>query len=123
MANKSKNQVKEELNALGVPFSTDNYKELCEMLTDALDSSATNIEDAPPETAPGPVIVTIVNKVKKRNVFLADSVRDENDKRFLHKEIGQRKYKGKIDQIVTIKHCERNAEGEWVTEFDIVLKD
>ncbi len=35
MANKSKKKVKAELTELGIPFNTDNYKELCDMLKDA----------------------------------------------------------------------------------------
>ena len=38
MANKSKKAVKAELNELGIPFTTDDYKILCTMLKDALDS-------------------------------------------------------------------------------------
>ena len=35
MANKSKQAVKEELNKLGIPFSTDNYQELCGLLKES----------------------------------------------------------------------------------------
>jgi hypothetical protein len=69
------------------------------------------------------ICVHIENRIRKRNIFLADSVRNERDVAFLNKEIGQRKYKGKIVSITTIKYCEVSAEGEWVTSFDIELKE
>ncbi len=129
MANKSKKQVKEELVKLGIPVVTDNYQELCGLLKDATkvdDSPEEGItislpeSDAPEETSS---VVTIVNRIKMRNVFLADSVRNERDATFLNAELRKRIYKGKVDKIVTIKHYDRNDEGEFVTEFDIVLKD
>ena len=114
MANISKQAVKDELNRLGIPFSTDNYQELCDML------KAANVEDEQPA---GPVIVHIENRIKKRNTFLADSVRNDSDERFLNAEIGQRIYKGKIFSITTKKYCVVSDEGEWVTTFDIELKE
>lgn len=66
--------------------------------------------------------ICIVNTIPKRNIFLADAVRMERDLAFLNAEIGQRKYKGKIKSITTIKHCEV-IDGNWVTEFDIELKE
>ena len=115
MAARSKQAVKDELNKLGIPFSTDNYRELCDML------DAANVEDEQPEDSP--VVVHIENRIKKRNVFMADSVRNDSDERCLNDEISKRKYKGKIFAITIKKYCDKSDEGEWVTTFDIELKD
>jgi len=114
MANRSKQAVKDELNKLGIPFDTDDYRELCGML------EAATVEDEQPAS---PVIVHIENRIKKRPTFLGDSVRNDRDKQFLNAEISKRIYKGKIFSITTKKYCEVSDEGEWVTTFDIELKE
>ena len=79
--------------------------------------------DKPETVKPEPArTVRIENRRKKRNMFLADAVRMEDDVKFLNKEIGKREYKGKIVKITTIKHCEVTPEGDWLTEFIIDLK-
>jgi len=132
MANISKNAVKMELNRLGVKFDTDNYQELCSLLKDSSlkpesrDSFKDDLDTAlatEDEAESIPVVVRIENRIRKRNVFLADSVRNDNDERFLNAEISQRKYKGKIFAITTTKYCVVSDEGEWVTTFDIEMKD
>lgn len=75
------------------------------------------------ENSEPPIFVHIENRLKKRNTFLADSVRNDRDTAFLNAEIGQRKYKGKIVSITTKKYCEVSSEGDWVTTFDIELKE
>lgn len=68
-------------------------------------------------------IIKITNRLKKRNTFLADSVRDQRDAEFLNAEISQRKYKGRLLTVTTVKHYVVSADGFWVTEFVIELKD
>lgn len=65
----------------------------------------------------------IINRLKKRPVFMADAVRDERDKEFLNKEIGQRQYKGRLLRVTTVKEYEVSADGFWVTKFTIELKE
>lgn len=133
MAKKRKKQVIEELKAIGIEFNPKaKYKDLCELLRTV--SSA-------PSSLPEPTIskeraekrgdtpvcrkgnqITIVNKIPKRNTFLADSVRDERDAEKLRAEIGKREHKGKIKRITTVKEMEVSKDGFWVTEFVIDLK-
>ncbi len=135
MANKSKKAVKAELRALGVEFETDDYRTLCNLLSEKMAGIANEISDNN-EVADMPVMgkvsvkglrddplqVKITNRRKRlKNMFLADAIRDENDAKFLNAEISQRKYKGKLKTITTIKHYDV-IDGEWVTEFIIDLK-
>jgi len=123
MANMSKKKVKEELQRLGIPVTTDDYKELCGMLKDATAISPATEADLIGDTEESPVFIHLESRIKKRNIFLADEVRAKRDKAILDAEINKQKYKGKIASITTKKYIEVSAEGEWVTEFDIELKD
>ncbi len=67
--------------------------------------------------------ITIVNRLKKRNTFLADAVRDERDDEFLNREISQRKYKGKLLRTTRTKEYVVSADGYWETTFIIDLKE
>ncbi len=120
MARMRKAEVIAALRAAGVEVHGDEkYNDLCRLLkanTDAPAKPTEQKEDAPAGT------VRIENRRKKRNTFLADSVRDDDDKRFLNAEISQRKYKGKLKTITTIKHYDV-IDGAWLTEFIIDLKE
>lgn len=66
--------------------------------------------------------ITIANRLKKRNTFLADAVRDQRDDEFLNREISKREYKGKLLRVTRIKEYVVSADGYWVTNFIIDLK-
>lgn len=124
MARMTKVLVIEALTKAGVEFDVKGkYNDLCKLLKDSTPVAAiikpaeSKAEDVSP-TSP----VRIENRRKKRNVFLADSVRDESDKTFLNAELRKRIYKGKIKKVTTIKHYDL-IEGDVVTEFIIELKD
>ena len=70
-----------------------------------------------------PKQIRLENRIPKRNVFLADSFRNERDAKVLNKEIGKREHKGKIKCITTIKHMEVTESGDWLTEFIIEMKN
>lgn len=69
-----------------------------------------------------PKRVKLSNRMKKRNIFLADSVRDERDKTFINNELHKREYKNKIAKVTTIKYYQLVDE-MWQTDFIIELKE
>lgn len=77
----------------------------------------------PPEEPAAPTGFRLESKIRKRNTFLGDAVRDERDKEVLHAEIGKRQYKGKIKTVTTIKHMDVTEDGFWLTEFVVDLKE
>lgn len=120
MARMKKAEVIAELKALGVEFDTDDYNELCSLRKKAIEGSLPK-ESTPPTAEPKQI--TIVNRIRKRPTFLADSVRNERDAEFLNKEIGQRKHKGKLLRVTTVKEYVLSADGHWETTFIIDLKE
>ncbi len=82
-----------------------------------------NPEASGSEAVEVPTQIKITNRLKKRNTFLADAVRDERDDEFLNREISQRKYKGKLLRTTRIKEYVVSADGFWVTNFIIDLKE
>ena len=121
MARMKKTEVVEALRAIP-NFDFDehlNYNALCKLLKDA----ATVPADPGSEEVEAPTQITIVNRLKKRNTFLADAVRDQRDDEFLNREISQRKYKGKLLRTTRTKEYVVSADGYWVTTFIIDLKD
>jgi len=66
--------------------------------------------------------IELVSKVQKRNTFMPDAHRDERDLAILRAEIGNRRYKGKIKTITTVKQMDVDKDGFWITEFTIELK-
>ena len=139
MARMKKAEVIEELNARNIAFDEKaKYNDLCKLLKE-LQSEAPQPED--PQQKEKPAILTeraekrgdidvvrddlqikLVNKIARRNTFLADQVRNDRDAVVLNAEIGKREHKGKIKTITTIKQMEVNAEGFYVTTFVIDLK-
>lgn len=135
MARKTKEVVIEELVALGVSVEPDaKYNDLCKSLKEAIAGNLAE-EQSDEILPPGPVPqdeptgagtpnqIEITNRLKKRPVFMADAVRDERDKEFLNKEIGQRQYKGRLLRVTTVKEYEVSDDGFWITKFTIELKD
>lgn len=119
MARMKKTEVIEALKKAGVEFDeNDKYNDLYKLLK----KTTTTATPEPQEKTPPAGSVHIENRRKKRNTFLSDAVRDENDRTFLNAEIVQRKYKGKLKTITTIKHCDP-IDGDWLTEFIIDLKE
>ena len=100
------------LKEKGIEFAEGTkYNDLCKLLKGET-------------TAPEAVEATklrIANKIKKNNMFLADSVRNERDTAFLNAELNKRIHKGKIVRVTTVKEYEV-IDGEWVTSFIIELK-
>ena len=120
MARKTREVVIDELNALGVPVIPDaKYDDLCRLLKQYSDPNEEGNQPSPT----GPEPLKIVNRLKKRNTFLADAVRDERDAEFLNKEIGQRKYKGQLLRVTRIKEYVVSDDGYWETKFIIDLKE
>ncbi len=118
MARMKKTEVIEALTKLGIEFDTNGkYNDLCKLLKAQTITAEIVVADR------ATTQIKITNRLKKRNTFLADAVRDERDREFLNKEISQRKYKGKLKDVHTIKHYEVSADGYWVTEFIIDLKE
>ncbi len=65
------------------------------------------------------------NRIPRRNIFLAESYRDERDNKALEdkiREIGLPNYKRNVLCITIIKHMVVSESGDWVTEFIIDLK-
>ncbi len=118
MARMKKTEVIEALTKLGVEFDAEGkYNELCRLL------KAHTGPEGPKPPALESKQITIVNRLMKRNTFLADAVRDQRDDEFLNREIGQRKYKGKLLRTTRIKEYVVSADGYWVTTFIIDLKE
>lgn len=120
MARMTKVLVIEALTKASVEFDEKGkYNDLCKLLKaqETTETPEPKTEDVA-LTSP----VRIENRRKKRNTFLADAVRDENDKTFLNVELRKRIYKGKIKTVTTIKHYDL-IDGDVVTEFIIDLKE
>ncbi len=117
MARLKKDEVITKLIELGVSVEPNaKYNDLCKLL-----KAQTTPDNE--QTAAEPKQIRIVNKIRKRNTFIGDSVRCDSDTIFLNAEIGRRKYKGKIKRITTIKEYLVSDDGFLVTEFIIDLKD
>ena len=115
MARMKKAEVIEALRALGVECAEDEkYNDLCKLLKSKSDAPATSEKK---------LQIKLVNKIARRNTFLADQVRNDRDAVVLNAEIKKREHKGKIKTITTIKQMEVNKEGFYVTEFVIDLKE
>ncbi len=109
-------------------YNSDAAIKVANKLKDDINNFLDEIEEDAMEEAGLSNVVHIENRRKKRNTFLADSVRDQSDRDFINTELGvtrgsglKRKYKGKIKKVTTIKHYEL-IDGDFVTEFIIDLK-
>lgn len=67
--------------------------------------------------------IKIVSKIRRRNTFMSDKHRDERDTERFNVEISKREHKGKIKTVTRIKQMEVDADGFWVTECIIELKE
>lgn len=118
MARMKKTEVIAELTKLGVEFDVDGkYNVLCKLLKAQTTTAEVVVADRVLTQ------ITITNRIRKRPTFLSDSVRNERDAEFLNKEIGQRKHKGKLLRVTTIKEYVLSADGYWETKFIIDLKE
>ena len=73
----------------------------------------------------GPKQVRFENRMPKRNIFLAESYRDERDTTALNDKIrviGKQNFKRNVLCVTTIKHMVVDEQGDWVTEFIIDMK-
>ena len=125
MARMKKAEVIERLTVLGVAFKPgDPYNSLCDLLKRHSDPNedGDRTDPAIPNCSVKPKQIKITNRLKKRNTFLADAVRDERDAEFLNREIGKRIHKGKLLRVTRIKEYVVSADGFWETEFIIDLK-
>ena len=120
-----KEQVVRILTEAGIVFNeNDNYGKLLALVRSL--PGAPIVEDEPEEKTEEvkkPVQIKFVSKIPKRNQFLADKHRDERDAEVLRAEASKRDYRGKLKTITTIKHMNVNAEGNFVTEFILDLKE
>jgi len=91
------------------------YNDLCKLLKAHMDG------DTPTDAAPTRTI-KLTNKIPKRNMFLADAVRNERDTEVLNQELRKREHKGKVLRTTTVKEYEV-IDGHWVTNFVIELKE
>ena len=65
------------------------------------------------------------NRIAKKNIFLADHYRDEQDEKVFNnkiREIGLQNFKKNVTCITKIKHMVVDERGDWVTEFIIDMK-
>lgn len=127
MANISKKEVLKRLSDLGIETGCTDYGVLCKMLKDAAEQHRTVVdtEESSPESVAEevtPLNIHLESRIPKRNTFLADAVRTDRDALVLNTEIRKRIYKGKIAKITTVKYIEP-VDGDWLTTFDIELKD
>lgn len=68
--------------------------------------------------------IKFVSKIVKRDHgHVSDSFRDDIDSDALRVEVRKLGYKPKIKTITRIKHMDLTAEGEYVTEFILDLKE
>ncbi len=67
--------------------------------------------------------IKLVSKIPKRNTFMSDKYRDERDTELFNVEISKREHKGKIKTVTRIKQMEVDADGFWITECIIDLKE
>ena len=112
MARMKKNEVIDALNAKGVEIPDGmGYNDLCKLLKGSGD-----------EPVIKPRQIKLTNKIPKRRMFLADSIRNERDTEFLNRELRKREHKGKVTKVVTTKHYDV-IDGNWLTEFIIDLKE
>lgn len=132
MAKLKKIEVIAALKEKGIEFAEGTkYNDLYKLLKEAgplqhsvpdgpaidLHGSYPSTEEAPPPTKE----LRITNSIKKNNMFLADSVRNERDMAFLNAELQKRIHKGKIVKVTTVKNYVV-IDGNWVTDFIIELK-
>ncbi len=105
------------LKEAGVEFDENTkYNDLCRLL-----KSQQTDDILEPSAIPNQI--KIANKIKKRNTFQPDAVRNERDADFLNAEIGKREHKGKIKRITTVKEIDVDSDGYWITTFTIDLKE
>lgn len=120
------------LKEKGIEFDEGTkYNDLCKLLKEAKASVVNSDPHAltqdglddmgDPVVKPPVEPIYLESRIPKRNIFLADSVRDERDSAVLRQEITKRVYKGKITKITTVKHMQL-VDGCWLTEFVIELK-
>ncbi len=126
MARMKKAEVIERLTVLGVAFKPgDPYNSLCDLLKRHSDPNedGDRTDPAIPNGSVKPKQIKMVNRIKKRNTFLADAVRDERDAAFINDELRKREYKGRVVRKTTIKEYVVSADGFWKTSFIIDLKE
>lgn len=100
------------------------YNDLCNLLKML---QGGDVEPKPPilleqSVAKSPQI-RFESRIPKRNMFLADAIRDERDAIALRAELTKREHKGKIKTVTTVKHMDITENGDWLTEFIIDLKE
>lgn len=69
-----------------------------------------------------PKEVKVVSKIKLRNTFLTDAVRDVKADIELNKVIDKREYRGRIETITRKKYMRPDSDGYLVTEFTVTTK-
>ena len=124
MARMKKEDVIKSLKELGVSFDIKGkYNDLCKLLKEAVKSKPNENLGNIPVLPAKPKQIKFINKIRKRNAYLADSSRNEKDAEALRMEVRKLGHKPNIKAITTVKNYEVDDDGNYVTEFTIDLKE